>query len=55
LQVPKWPKLREISEDYLEHTAHWTLYDQVCASHNTQHDGIATAAERLEAEPAIHP
>eukprot|EP00775_Hariotina_reticulata_P009492 gene9492-9655_t len=27
-QVPKWPKLREISEDYLEHTAHWSLYDQ---------------------------
>jgi hypothetical protein len=35
LQVPKWPKLKEVSEDYIEHTAHSHLYDQVrssCAS-----------------------
>jgi hypothetical protein len=29
-QVPKWPKLREVSEDFIEHTAHTQLYDQVC-------------------------
>ncbi|KAF8060297.1 hndD [Scenedesmus sp. PABB004] len=26
--VPKWPKLKEVSEDYQEHSATWTLYDQ---------------------------
>jgi len=30
LQVPKWPKLKEVSEDYMEHTAHAHVYDQVC-------------------------
>lgn len=31
-KVPKWPKLKEVSEDYIEHTAHWHLYDQVGAT-----------------------
>lgn len=27
-KVPKWPKLKEVSEDYMEHTAHAHVYDQ---------------------------
>ncbi|WIA24002.1 hypothetical protein OEZ85_013628 [Tetradesmus obliquus] len=26
--VPKWPKLKDVSDDYIEHTATWSLYDQ---------------------------
>jgi len=27
-KVPKWPKLKDVSEDYREHSSHWNLYDQ---------------------------